>query len=125
MGYPGENTEDRKLTLKMIKKLVLNGLDEVAIFIITPIPGSKIFNELKGYKSLSELNFSPKWRSDYKNLNKFRLKCYFIFFIYKLISNPLKIFQQVINFFKTRFDTKMEMVPFKAIKLIFYELKSK
>jgi radical SAM superfamily enzyme YgiQ (UPF0313 family) len=125
IGFPGESDFDRKLSLKMIKKLVFNGLDEIALFIVTPIPGSKIFDQFEGYKSLSELNFSPKWRKDYKKLNTFRIKTYVLFFIYKIIFQPLKVLKQIKNFITLKFDTKMEMVPFKALKLYFNEKKSK
>ena len=124
LGFPEETSQDRKLTLKMIKKLVRNGLDEIALFIVTPIPGSAIFDNFKGYKSLSELNFSPKWRDDYIMLNKFRIQCYIYFLIWKFLYHPKKIFKQIKNFITCNFETKMEMVPYKAIKLYFYEFKA-
>ena len=65
LGYPGENKDDLKLTKNMILNLTKNGIDEIAIFIITPIPGSEIFDTIGGYNNLSELNFSPNWRRDY------------------------------------------------------------
>lgn len=115
LGYPGETKNDLKMTKKLIKTLTLNGVDEIAIFIITPIPGSAIYNEFKGYKMLSELNFSPCWRNDYKQLNKYRLHLYIYFLFLKFLYHPFKIFRQILNFFCKRFETKMEMVPYRAM----------
>jgi len=125
LGFPGEDDHDRILTKKLIKNLTRKGLDEVAIFIITPIPGSEIFDQYLGYKSYSDLNFSPTWRDDYKKLNKFRISLYRIFLFNKLIFFPLKIFKQMFNFVFCNFETKMEMVPYKAFKLLLLELRAK
>jgi anaerobic magnesium-protoporphyrin IX monomethyl ester cyclase len=115
LGFPGEEEEDRAQTREMVKDLTRNGIDEIAIFIISPVPGAEIFAEFKGYKSLSELNFTPTWRDDYKMLNKFRIRLYLSFLIWKLRYYPLKIMRQGINFLLRRFETKMEMVPYKAL----------
>ena len=50
LGFPGENENDINLTKKMIFNLTKNGIDEIAIFIISPIPGSNIFDKFEGYK---------------------------------------------------------------------------
>ena len=125
LGFPGENDHDRILTEKMIKNLTRKGLDEVAIFIITPIPGSEIYDQYSGYKSYSDLNFSPTWRDDYNRLNKFRISLYRMFLFNKLFFFPLKIFKQLLNFVFCNFETKMEMVPYKAFKLLVLELRAK
>lgn len=123
LGFPGETHDDRLMTQKMVKTLIKNGLDEIALFIISPVPGSIIFSKFKGYKSLSELNFTPKWRSDYKELNKFRVDLYFKFLVWKTIYFPGKIIRQIINFLTRNFETKMEMVPYKAIVYYFLDMK--
>ena len=123
LGYPGENKDDLKLTKNMILNLTKNGIDEIAIFIITPIPGSEIFDTIGGYNNLSELNFSPNWRRDYSFLFKKRLEFYSLFLLFKLFYYPLKIFKQIFNFLTCRFQTKMEMVPYKYLKLSFLTIK--
>jgi anaerobic magnesium-protoporphyrin IX monomethyl ester cyclase len=115
LGFPGEEEEDRKLTRDMIKTLARNGIDEIAIFIIAPVPGAEIFSEFKGYGSLSELTFTPTWREDYAALNKLRVRLYLNFLGWKLRYYPLKILRQIGNFAMRRFETKMEMVPYKAM----------
>ncbi len=121
IGYPEEKKSDLIKTRKMIFDLSKRGIDEIAVFIITPIPGSNIYEQFKGFGSLSNLTFTPTWRRDYKQLYKERLIMYLIFLSTKLIFHPLKMLRQVINFFRKRFDTKMEMVPYKVLKLKSFE----
>ncbi len=115
LGYPGEQDKDRAMTRAMLKRLVREGLDEVAIFVVTPVPGSRIYGSLEGYTSYSQLNFSPSWRSDYETLNQFRVGLYRSFLLWKLRYHPAKIIRQCFNFLRRTFDTKMEMVPYRAL----------
>ncbi len=117
LGYPGETDEDLQMTKAMVRELTRQGVDEIALFIITPVPGSAIFDEFKGYDSLSDLNFSPTWRHDYQDLSRFRLRLYLSFLFWKLRYHPLKILKQPSNFLRRRFETKMEMVPYRALVL--------
>lgn len=125
LGYPGETEEDLQKTRDMVKNLTRIGIDEVALFIITPVPGSAIYNVIKGYKSLSELNFSPTWRDDYQRLSKYRLHLYRSFLLWKLRYHPLKILRQSFNFLLRKFETKMEMVPYRALVYKYLDLLGK
>lgn len=116
IGFPLESDQDRVKTFKLMKQLTKAGIDEIAVFIITPVPGSKLFETMhKKIKNYSQLNFSPIWRKDYKMLNRFRLKMYISFILLKLIFYPVKIFRQIINFLIRRFYTKMEMIPYRVL----------
>ena len=121
IGYPGETNIDLRKTKKMIFNLTIKGIDEIAVFIITPVPGSKIYEKFEGFKSLSNLTFTPTWRKDYGKLYKERLIMYLIFLFTKTIFHPLKMFRQLSNFFRKKFDTKMEMVPYKVLRLKSFE----
>ncbi len=125
IGYPGEKKIDLKKTKNMIFNLTKIGIDEIAIFIITPVPGSKIYENFQGFETLSNLTFSPIWRDDYKSLNKIRLQMYSIFLITKFIFHPIRVFKQALNFFNKSFNTKMEMVPYKVLKLKSFENNAK
>jgi radical SAM superfamily enzyme YgiQ (UPF0313 family) len=125
LGYPGETEEDRALTWDLVRDLTKEGVDEIALFIITPVPGAAIYEQMQGYRSLSELNFSPTWRDDYQRLSRFRLKLYTRFLFWKLRYHPLKLLRQPINFLRRRFETKMEMVPYKAMVLKWRDLGSR
>ena len=124
LGYPGETQEDLKMTKDLVGRLTKEGVDEIALFIMTPVPGSAIFEQLHGYQSLSELNFTPTWRKDYESLNRFRFKLYARFLLWKLIYHPLKIFVQPFNFVKRYFETKMEMVPYRAMMLVWWRWRN-
>lgn len=117
LGYPGETEEDLQLTWDLVRDLTRVGVDEIALFIITPVPGSSIYKQFSGYSSLSELNFSPTWRRDYQRLSRFRLLLYINFLLWKLRYHPLKLLRQPLNFLRRRFETKMEMVPYRAMVL--------
>jgi radical SAM superfamily enzyme YgiQ (UPF0313 family) len=117
LGFPEETDADRQMTWNLVKDMTKKGIDEIALFIITPVPGSEIFSKFKGFQTLSELNFTPTWREDYKKLSRFRLNLYIMFLLWKLIYHPLKIVRQAVNFFRRRFETKMEMVPYRALWL--------
>lgn len=119
LGYPGETDEDRNLTLGLVRNLTREGVDEIAVFIITPVPGSDIFPKLTGYGSLSQLNFTPTWRADYEELIRWRLRLYKEFLFLKLRHYPGKVARQTLNFMTRRFETKMEMVPYRAFVLKF------
>ncbi len=117
LGFPGETDEDLQMTWDMVHDLTKKGVDEIALFIITPVPGSAIYEEFQGYASLSEMNFTPTWRSDYETLSKFRLRLYAQFLWWKFRYYPGKIVRQSLNFLRRRFETKMEMVPYRALVL--------
>jgi radical SAM superfamily enzyme YgiQ (UPF0313 family) len=120
LGYPGETDEDLQMTWNLVKDLTRVGVDEIALFIITPVPGSSIHEQFSGYSTLSELNFSPTWRADFKKLSRFRFKLYVNFLLWKLRYHPLKLLRQPFNFLLRRFETKMEMVPYRALLLSWY-----
>ena len=117
LGYPGETNEDLRKTQKLIRKLSIFGIDEIAIFVISPVPGSSIFDKFDLTDiNLSQLNFSPTWRTDYKKLNKLRIKLYLQFILFKAIFHPIKILLNIYRFLMRRFETKMEMTPYRAFK---------
>ncbi len=124
LGFPGEEEEDRQLTWYLVRDLVQAGLDEVAIFIITPVPGSDIYQEFSGYTDHSQLNFSPSWRDDYAALNAFRLRLYLYFLFWKARYQPFKMGSHALNFLHASFKTKMEMAPYRAAKLKVLEIKT-
>lgn len=125
IGFPGENEDDLECTRKLVRNLTKKGIDEIAIFMITPVPGSAIFNEMRGYNSLSEMNFTPTWREDYQQLSHFRLRLYIQFLWWKLCYHPWKFLHQIVNFLRRRYDTKMEMVPYRAIRLKLLDRKAR
>ena len=123
IGFPGETPEDRLLTQRFIKQLVKAGLDEIAIYMITPVPGSAIYNQFSGYTTYSELNFSPAWRHDFSKLNRFRLKLYINFLIWKFMYSPLSVFRHFTNLLTRNFENKIEMTLFRALHMYVLTMK--
>lgn len=115
LGFPGETSDDRQMTWNLVHDLVRAGVDEIALFIIAPVPGSAIFDQYSGYGEYSELTFSPAWRTDYRELNAFRLRLYRQFLWWKLRYRPATLARQPLNFLLRRFETKMEMTPYRAL----------
>lgn len=123
LGFLNETDADRKLTRNYIKALVKAGIDEIALFIMTPIPGTYTFDKLSGYDDYSQLTFSPKWRADYRKLARFRQNTYILFMLWKLLYNPIKIFKQMVDFLTRHFHTKIEMTAFRWLKVSFMPKK--
>jgi len=125
IGMPGEDKYDRKLSLKFMIKLAKAGLDEVACYIITPVPGSKIFDQITGYSNLSECSHTPIWRKDIKELLLFRKKFYLTFLIIKFVFHPFEFLRICYALLSRNFETKMEMSLYKKYKLYKLYLQAK
>ena len=116
--FPGEDKSDRCLRRQYIKQLVKAGIDEIALFVMTPIPGSAAceYSPL-GYKNLSQLTFSPTWRKTYHSLGRYRRNTYLLFLLWKLRYHPLKLLRHPVNVLTKRFNTKMEMALWRVLKM--------
>jgi len=117
LGFPGEDDQDRFLTQKYIKQLTRAGIDEIALFIMTPIPGTKTFDGFTGYSDYSELTFAPTWRQDYAQLCRFRDSAYKKFLLLKIVFHPIKVVKQFINLLRKRFETKSEMNIYRLMTI--------
>lgn len=118
LGYPGENDSDLKETARLIRKLAKIGVDEVGLFIITPMPGSRIYDEFpEKFQKLNQLTFTPKWREDYKKISNFRKIAYLQYIVIKIIYHPVRLFGYAWALLTRRFRTKVEMTVFRKIKV--------
>jgi radical SAM superfamily enzyme YgiQ (UPF0313 family) len=120
LGYPGEQEEDILKTNNYIRQIVKAGIDEIAVLILTPTPGSVIFKEYAKKNELSDvtkLTFTPIWRKDYKRYAKERLKSYLTFLFWRCIYYPRDVIKQPFNFLIKKFDTKMEMTIYRVWKV--------
>lgn len=118
LGFPGETSKDLELTKRYVYQLTKAGIDEVALFIMTPIPGSKAYEYSHlGYKKLSQLTFSPRWRKEYDRLNRWRAITYAQFFVWKSLFHPIKVMKQPVALLTGNFRTKMEMTIYRILKV--------
>ena len=115
-GCPGETKKDRDLTIKYVIQLVKSGVDEIAVFIYSTIPGSNFADQISGFKHFSELTRSPSWRSDYGEIKRFRTRMYLTFIVYKTIFHPRKVIRSVGSVVRRKYETKMEMSIVKYFK---------
>ena len=115
-GVPGELEEDRKESIEYVKRLVKAGVDEVAVFIFTPVPGSDLSKALDGFTHYSQCTPSPTWRKDYKTVLSYRRRMYLTYFLYKLLF-PGKVAREIASIIRGKYETKMEMSLFKLVKL--------
>lgn len=112
LGFPGETNQDRTETARYARKLIRAGLGEVTYFIVAPMPGTPIETQVPGeYTSLSELTFSPQWRTDFKSLVRWRNRLYLEFFALKALVSPKLCAKTLWNAFTGTFSLKMEMFP--------------
>ena len=112
VGYPGETDADLKKTKKMVFDLTRRGIDEIAVFIISPMPGARIYSNFK--VDIQNISFSPAWRKDYKRLSLIRLYWYFNFLVLKTFFHPISILLSIHRFITTDFELKMELAPFRS-----------
>lgn len=120
LGYPGEEEEDIQKTMRYIRQIVKAGIDEIAVLILTPTPGSKIFEEYTEKNKLDDitkLTFTPIWRKDYKRYERERIKAYLYFLYSRLWYRPLDVLKQPIHFLTKKFQTKMEMTLYRVMKI--------
>jgi anaerobic magnesium-protoporphyrin IX monomethyl ester cyclase len=126
VGHPQEEEKDFLATKKYLVELVGAGLDEVAVFVVAPFAGSKLFTQNKiSLESISALtSFSPKGRSNYKILEARRKYLISIFFIKKLWKGGDLWMQGWRSIFGIP-ETKMENLPRRIIYVALLLLKRK
>jgi radical SAM superfamily enzyme YgiQ (UPF0313 family) len=123
LGYPGENKADLAQTANLVRKLAKVGVDEIALFIITPMPGSRIYQHYKdNLHTFDQLTFTPKWRDDYKKLSIFRKKLYLQYVVIKFFYHPTRLLGYGWAFLNRRFRTKVEMTIFRKIKVAWFAM---
>ncbi len=119
IGYPGEEAADRKPTAALVRKLARIGVDEVAVFIITPMPGARIFLPMGGAeRSFEDLTFTPTWRPDYRDLAAFLKRIYLQYVWMKILFHHLRTFGYAWSLITGRFQTKVEMTIYRKLKVL-------
>ena len=114
-GLPEETEDDRHLTLEYMRQLIAAGVDEMAVYIFTPIPGAALFGSLAGYRHYSECTHSPTWRSDYRELAAFRRKAY-LMLLAGTLRRPARAWRELRSLVTRRFETKMTMAVYKQFR---------
>ena len=124
LGFPGETDADRRETAAYVRQLARAGLDEVALFAASPLPGSALYETTEGPADLADLNFSPAGEKNDAALRTWRRRLYAAFLFVKLIRYPFRVIAQALRFGRRTFDTKMEMAPFRALCLFYWRRRT-
>ncbi len=116
VGHPKETKEDHLESVKYLKTLVRAGLDETAIFILAPLPGSDLAEHQEiAVSSLEKLvSFSPKGRVGWVDLAKKRRQLIRVFFEEKSLRFVDSVGSAVRALF-CRPRTKMENLPWRVV----------
>ena len=123
LGYPGETSEDRTMTMRYIKRLARAGVDEIIVPIMTPFPQTPSMNSFQERRP-EELCFSPTWRSDYGALSRFRFRLYMAFLLQRTIAYPFAVLRQVWNVFTGNHETKGEMTITRIVRDVKDQIRS-
>jgi anaerobic magnesium-protoporphyrin IX monomethyl ester cyclase len=111
IGTPGETAVDVLKTAIMIAKLLWHGVDDVSIFIYSPVPGSTMISECEDTMPEDYLGvcWTPRWRKQFRSLSRVRKLLYCVYMLLKLLFQPLSGFRHLRNIMRKTFETKGEM----------------
>lgn len=112
LGMPNEGIIDRFRSLSLVRLYSIIGIDEIAVFIISPMPGAKIYSQFN--VDIQNISFSPSWRRDYKKLSFIRLYWYLNFLMLKILFHPVAFVCSIVRFFNKNFELKMELAPHRS-----------
>lgn len=126
MGYPGETRAHLTETGAFVRKLARDGVDEIALFIMTRMPGSRVYQESDTQSvGLDQMTFTPHWRSDYAMLSRARLWFYLQYILIKVVCHPLRTFGYFKALVTGSYRTKVEMTIARKIKVAWWALASR
>jgi radical SAM superfamily enzyme YgiQ (UPF0313 family) len=108
-GFPGEDDDDRRETRALIAKLADAGLDDLSLFVMAPVPGSRVEGVLGPVPHFEGLCWSPRWRPDWEKLARFRRRAYAGFFARKSLRHPWRTARSASRALRGRYRTKSEM----------------
>ena len=116
VGHPDEMDKDFLASKDYLEKMVKAGLDEVAVFVVSPFAGSKLHSksgiDLKDKSAL--ISFSPKGRANYEILTYRRKVLIQTFFVNKL-KQGMDLWMQGVRAILGRPQTKMENLPRRVV----------
>jgi len=128
LGYPGEQQDDLRMTRSYIRQIVRAGIDEIAVLILTPTPGSEIFEQYARENELTDITrftFTPIWRRDYRRYALERVRCYLTFLFWRAVYHPLDLLRLPIDFLLGTFRTKSEMTLYRLLRVWVLSLGNK
>lgn len=113
LGFPGEEREDRRLTYSFIRKLTILGMDEITAFMLTPLPHTGVADLKPDHIEFENINFSPTWRDNYRQITRARLWIYANFAVLKLLCHPFKVLMNIRSVLTGKFTMKSDMTIYR------------
>lgn len=119
LGFPGETTEDLKLTRCYANELTRRGVDEISYFIMSPVPGAAAYDDYSwAFEDFEGLCWTPRWRDDYGALKRARMMLYVSFFWTRFWTHPLDLLGHVPNVLRGKHETKAEMALSRWLRML-------
>lgn len=126
VGHPGETEDDYQESCRYVRSMVRAGLDELAVFIVSPFAGSRLYADRKITVADAEAlpSFSPMGREGAEVLVRRRRDLIRLFFIEKLKRGTDLWMQGVRSLFGTP-QTKMENLPRRVAFIVWRSLMAR
>jgi anaerobic magnesium-protoporphyrin IX monomethyl ester cyclase len=115
VGHPAETKEDHRQSRAYLRALVKAGLDEVAVFVVAPFAGSRLYRtaQIVVDDATALPSFSPKGRRGFEIYSRRRIELTADFFAAKMLHGP-DLWFQGFRALLGRSQTKMENLPRRA-----------
>jgi len=125
LGFPGDNKQNFKDTVKWARRLARAGVDDVAVGFYFPIPGTKFYKQLEaeGRVTLNDdLMMAPifvhdRWLTEERNfsgsmsaraLTYWRFRIVLAFYSRAILTNPKRLLRIARNLWSGREDSKFD-----------------
>jgi radical SAM superfamily enzyme YgiQ (UPF0313 family) len=116
VGYPGERPADRRDTARLVETLVRLGVDDLSVFVWSPLPGAAAFDLERGWDRFEQLCWTPRWRAGYGRLEGARVGLYLRAFSAMVRSRPRAVIESLARVGSGRFETKGEMTVARMLR---------
>lgn len=125
IGFPDEQPEDLRETLRFILRMARIGVHDVSVWTFSPYPGSELFGRLRAagrlphldddyYASLlsySDISGAVSYADalDSAQLQRYRLAGLLIFYGASYLTHPVRPLRSVYNILTRRYESRLEM----------------
>jgi radical SAM superfamily enzyme YgiQ (UPF0313 family) len=116
IGFPGETSSDRGATGAMVEQLIRLGVDDLSVFIWSPLPGASAFDEERGWDRLEQLCWTPRWRGGYGRYEGARIGLYLRALSSMVRARPLDLARSALRVVAGGYQTKAEMTIARIVR---------
>jgi anaerobic magnesium-protoporphyrin IX monomethyl ester cyclase len=116
LGYPSESQADRARTAELGERLVAAGVDDLSVFIWSPLPGAESFGLERGWERPEELCWTPRWRASYGRLEGARIGIYLRALRRMIGTRPSAVGASAVRVLRAEQRTKGEMTVSRMLR---------